>query len=225
MKLQFLVNIDPNSNQPDQNPELPTDPVKVSFSTELLWSVIGLLLTIFSTFAEAFITNPPWEWMTKGLYSQSLGITYQIGAVLLTGCLGGKNAGILSQVSYILLGLAWLPIFAHGGGWNYWKEPTFGYLLGFIPGAWLCGLMAFRSRAKIENLALSALSGLGVIHFCGIIYLFILVLFKPINPPILTWNNLLEAIFNYSIFALLGQLILVCLVAVLSFFVRKVLFY
>ncbi len=225
MKLQFLVNINPNSDQSDQTNELPTETVKLSLLTEVLLSVIGLLLTIFSTFAEAFITNPPWEWMSKGVYSHSLGITYQIGAVLLTGCLGGKNVGIISQVSYILLGLAWLPIFAHGGGWDYWKEPSFGYILGFIPGAWLCGMMAFRTKAKIENLALSALSGLGMIHLCGVIYLFILTGLKPNNPPILTWGNLPEAILNYSIWVLPGQAILVCMVAVLAFFIRKALFY
>jgi biotin transport system substrate-specific component len=225
VKLQFLVNINPNSDQSDQTNELPTETVKLSLLTEVLLSVIGLLLTIFSTFAEAFITNPPWEWMSKGVYSHSLGITYQIGAVLLTGCLGGKNVGIISQVSYILLGLAWLPIFAHGGGWDYWKEPSFGYILGFIPGAWLCGMIAFRSRAKIESLALSALLGLGVIHLSGILYLFMLTGLKLSNPPVLTWANLSQAVLNYSILALPGQGILVCMVAVLAFFIRKALFY
>jgi biotin transport system substrate-specific component len=86
-------------------------------------------------------------------------------------------------------------------------------------------MMAFRSKAKIESLALSALSGLGVIHFCGVVYLIILTGLKPSNPPILTWANLPEAVLNYSIFALPGQAILVCMVAVLAFFIRKTLFY
>ncbi|MFM7579243.1 MAG: hypothetical protein ACKO5Q_20200, partial [Microcystaceae cyanobacterium] len=47
--------------------------VKLSWVVELLWAAIGLLLTIFSTFAEAFITNPPWEWGNKGITSHSLG--------------------------------------------------------------------------------------------------------------------------------------------------------
>lgn len=219
------MNINPNQDPTDPISEEATSEVKLSFPVELLLSIIGLLLTIFSTFVEAFITNPPWEWMSKGVYSHSLGITYQIGAVLLTGCLGGKNAGVLSQVAYVLLGLAWLPIFAHGGGWDYWKQPTFGYILGFIPGAWLCGYLAFRSKIKIESLAISALSGLGAIHLCGLVYLFALVLLKPNNPPVLTWGNFPEAILNFSILALPGQIILVCMVAVLAFFVRKILFY
>ncbi len=136
----------------------------MSVPNELLWALIGLLLTIFGTFVEAFITNPPWNWSERGIFSQSLGITYQIGAVLLTGCLGGKNAGALSQIAYVVLGLLWLPIFAHGGGLDYLREPSFGYLVGFVAGAWLCGYMAFRARAKLESLAVSAFFGLVVIH-------------------------------------------------------------
>ncbi|MEB3310156.1 MAG: biotin transporter BioY [Snowella sp.] len=219
------MNINPNQDPTDPITEETTPAVKLSLPVEILLSIIGLLLTIFSTFVEAFITNPPWEWMSKGVYSHSLGITYQIGAVLLTGCLGGKNVGTLSQVAYVLLGLAWLPIFAHGGGWDYWKQPTFGYILGFIPGAWICGYLAFRTKVKIETLAVSSLSGLGVIHCCGMLYLLVLVLLKPIHPPLLTWSSLPDAILNYSIFALPGQIILVCMVAVLAFFARKLLFY
>ncbi len=201
------------------------EPVKLSFMVELLWAAIGLLLTIFSTFAEAFITNPPWEWLNKGISTYSLGITYQIGAVLLTGCLGGKNAGIISQVAYLILGLTWFPIFAQGGGWNYWQKPSFGYLVGFIPGVWLCGWLAFRRPNKIENLALSSLAGLGVIHGFGMLYGFLLTLLQVGNPPILSWQTLPSALLHYSIFALPGQIILVCLTSVLAFFIRKLLFY
>ncbi|MEB3248024.1 MAG: biotin transporter BioY [Merismopediaceae bacterium] len=199
--------------------------VKLSWVVELLWAAIGLLLTIFSTFAEAFITNPPWEWGNKGITSHSLGITYQIGAVLLTGCLGGKNAGVISQVAYLILGLTWFPIFAQGGGWDYWQKPSFGYLVGFIPGVWLCGWLAFRRPNQIENLALSSLAGLGVIHGCGMLYLLLLTVLRLGNPPILAWQTLPSALLYYSIFALPSQIILVCLTAVLAFFIRKVLFY
>lgn len=218
------MNINPDPNLAKSDNDTPS-PMKVSFPLEMLWAAIGLLLTILSTFVEAFITNPPWEWVNKGIYSHSLGITYQIGAVLLTGCLGGKNAGALSQVAYILLGLAWLPIFGHGGGWNYWQEPSFGFILGFVPGAWLCGFLAFQDKAKIEGLAFSSLAGLGVIHGIGIGYLIFLTLAKIPSPPILTWENLPTAIFNFSLVALPGQIILVCLSAVLAFFIRKLLFY
>lgn len=200
-------------------------PTKPSLLAECLLAIAGLLLTIFSTFVEVFVTNPPWQWWDQGIYPSSLGITYQVGAVLLTACIAGANAGAIAQLGYILLGLSWLPIFAFGGGWDYWQQPTFGYLLGFIPGAWCCGWLAFRSRPKIESLAVSALAGLGGIHLTGILYLGFLAVLKLGIPPILPLTQLPTAIMTFSIAALPGQGIVVCLSAVLAYFLRKLLFY
>ena len=215
------------------NPDSDLDPVlddvatptKPSLLAEVLLAIAGLLLTIFATFMEVFVTNPPWQWWDQGIYPHSLGITYQVGAVLLTACVAGANAGAIAQLGYVLLGLSWLPIFAFGGGWDYWQQPTFGYLLGFIPGAWCCGHLAYRSRAKIERLAISALAGLGIIHLAGISYLGLLAVLKLGNPPLLPLDQLPLAIMTFSVFPLLGQGIVVCLSAVLAYFLRKLLFY
>jgi biotin transport system substrate-specific component len=187
--------------------------------------VIGLLLTIVSTFVEAFVTNPPWQWADQGIHSQSLGITYQIGAVLLIGCTGGRNAAALSQIAYIFLGLFFLPIFAQGGGLDYLSKPSFGYLLGFIPGAWLCGWLAFRKPPKIEYFGLSALCGLLVIHACGLIYSLGLFFFKPEIFPIRNAESLLTLIYNYSVVPFPSQLVMICVAALLAFILRKLLFY
>ncbi|ERN42119.1 hypothetical protein KR51_00012080 [Rubidibacter lacunae KORDI 51-2] len=194
----------------------------MSFSYELLWTLIGLLLTIGGTFVEAFATNPPWQWGDLGLKIQTLGVTFQTGAVLLTGCVGGKKAGALSQVAYLMLGLAWLPVFSHGGGWSYLQQPTFGYILGFVPGAWLCGWLAFRDRPKIEMLVLASAAGLVVIHACGLLYLtglaFIGPKFGATGPP------LLAALSAYSLKPLPGQLAVLCAAATIAFGLRQVQF-
>ncbi len=223
MKPQSLVNINRKRKKRSSKPEESLS--TTSAPNELLWALIGLLLTLVSTFAEAFTVNLPWNWATQGIQAQSLGVTYQIGAVLLTGCLGGRNAGALSQIAYVILGLVWLPIFAHGGGFNYWQEPSFGYILGFIPGAWLCGWMAFRRRAKLESLALSAICGLFIIHLCGLAYLLGLSHFNPANNELVSPTNLPSIMMNYSILPLPGQLAIVCAVAVIAFALRQVLFY
>lgn len=212
----------PKIRQPLPKVEEPA--VKVSFPNELLWALVGLLLTIFSTFFEAFTTNAPWNWSVQGVQPQPLGVTFQVGAVLLTGCLGGKNAGALSQIAYVILGLFWLPVFAGGGGLSYLQEPTFGYVLGFIPGAWLCGFLAFRSRRKLETLALSAIAGLLAIHLCGLLYLVGLAHTSPAGGQI-SWETLPQAIFNYSLAALPGQLIIICAAAAIAFIIRQILFY
>ena len=113
-------------------------------SNQLLWSMIGLLLTMGGTFLEAYGITFPWNWSKHGIQTFSLGVTFQIGAVLLVGCLGGKNAGALSQIAYLVMGLTLLPVFADGGGIGYVKLSQFGYLLGFIPGAWICGLLPLK---------------------------------------------------------------------------------
>ncbi len=96
------MNTNPN-RQPKsrRGRESPPRRASASVPNELIWALIGLLLTIFSTFVPVSLAS----WSAAGLSSQKLGITYQIGAVLLTGCLGGKNAGLLAQVAYIFLGL------------------------------------------------------------------------------------------------------------------------
>jgi biotin transport system substrate-specific component len=195
----------------------------VSAPHELLWALIGLLLTIGGTFLEAHVTNLPWNWSQQGIQTQSLGVSYQIGAVLLVGCMGGKNAGALSQIAYLVLGLTpWFPVFYQGGGLAYLKEPSFGYLLGFVPGAWLCGFLAFKVPPRLESLAVSCISGLLIVHMCGLTYLIATQFFTPSATKSL---SLLQAVETYSFYPLPGQLVVVCAVTVLALALRQLMFY
>ncbi|MEN9201648.1 MAG: biotin transporter BioY [Thermostichus sp. DG_1_6_bins_120] len=106
---------------------------------EWLWTAIGVILTILGTLIHlSFPAEMPW----LGGYSFSL----QMGGMLLTACLAGPMAAVCAQIVYLGLGLAGVQVFAQGGGWQYLYQPTFGYLLGFLPGAWVCGTLAFRKR-------------------------------------------------------------------------------
>jgi len=184
---------------------------------ELLWAFVGLFLTIFGTMVEASLTNPLTGLGDGASTVYSLGVTYQVGAVLLVGCLGGKNAGALSQIAYLTLGLTpWFPIFSQGGGWDYVTQPVFGYLLGFVPGAWICGWLAFRSRRHLEILALSCLAGLATIHATGWLYLLVSRV-----PSERFW----EIFWLYSAQALPGQVAIACAAATIAYVVRRVLFY
>ncbi|NET60719.1 MAG: biotin transporter BioY [Symploca sp. SIO2E6] len=197
----------------------------MSVPNELLWALIGLLLTIGGTLLEAFITNPPWDWLGQGVNIISLGVSCQIGAVLLAGCLGGKNAGALSQIAYVLLGLLSynFPIFTEGGGLDYVKQPGFGYILGFIVGAWICGFLSFRVPLRVESLAFSCICGLLTIHLCGLSYL---ITFQSIlNSGTVEDFSLVQTIMKYSIAPMPGQLVIVCAVTVLAFTLRQLMFY
>src|SRR5262245_52763921 len=66
--------------------------------------------------------------------------TLQTLAVLLAGAMLGARAGAASQMAYLVMGLAGLPVFAlPGAGPAYFLGPTGGYLVGFILAAWRHG--------------------------------------------------------------------------------------
>ena len=196
--------------------------MQVAAPTQLLWALIGLVLTIGGTLLEAFVTSPPWSWSQDGILVHSLGVTWQVGAVLLVGCLGGRAAAVISQIAYLLLGLTWVNVFTHGGGMEYVMRPSFGYLLGFIPAAWICGWLAFRLPVRLEFLALSCLIGLISVHISGITYL---LLAHGLNWTELSSLPFWQTVLNYSIYPMPGQLVIVCAVSVLAFALRHLMFY
>ncbi|MCW8084934.1 biotin transporter BioY [Sabulicella glaciei] len=69
--------------------------------------------------------------------------TMQSLAVLLLGALGGGRLAASAVALYLIEGAMGLPVFASGmGGPAVLAGPTAGYLLGFLPAAWLAGYAA-----------------------------------------------------------------------------------
>ncbi|MEL6496746.1 MAG: biotin transporter BioY [Cyanobacteria bacterium J06623_7] len=187
----------------------------------ILWTAIGVILTAAGTFIPASSFAAPWSWWGNGFGVTALGVSYQVGAVLLTACLGGKNAAMLSQVIYILLGLLGLPIFDRGGGAIYLQQPHFGYLIGFAVGAWLCGWLAFQSLARFSTLIASCMAGLITIHIVGIVYLTVMSLVAGLGTEI---DSLMQGILIYSLQPLPGQIAVVCAISMIAFVMRKAMF-
>ncbi len=196
---------------------------------ELLWALIGLILTIGSTWFEAFSLKVPWSlFRLEGgsVDASSLGVTFQVGAALFTGCMGGKNAAALAQIAYVALGVVLferfgLQVFTQGAGVGYLREPGFGYLLGFIPAGWLCGKLAFEAKPTLERLAFAALSGLLVVHLFGLFYLLVGSLFRWVQVE----SSLIDAIMDYSLLQIPGQVMVTCAIALIAYGLRKALFY
>ncbi|MBE9043119.1 biotin transporter BioY [Pleurocapsales cyanobacterium LEGE 10410] len=200
--------------------DLPNRPHVPPLPEILLWATIGLILTIGGTFIPAYTIAAPWSWWENGFGVHTLGVSYQIGAVLLTACLGGKNAALLSQVAYVSLGILGLPIFDRGGSLNYLQQPHFGYLIGFIFGAWLCGWLAFQTKVRFSALIASCFVGLIVIHLVGVVYLTVMYYVTGFAEGI----NLIQAIAIYSVHPLPGQLAVICAVSLVAFVTRKLMF-
>lgn len=204
-----------------KNNRLP--PQKISSFNEFFWALTGLMLTIFGTFVEVFMILPITG--NENLKPSSLGITYQLAGVFFTPLVGGKNAAAYAQIAYVILGLFKLPIFYQGGSVEYFQYPSFGYILGFIPGAWLCGFLVLPGKRRLELFALSAFLGLLVIHLCGILYLLLYTTITPLFGNVLSDTYLWDAINWYSITPFPSQLALICAVSVVAFILRFILFY
>ena len=94
-----------------------------------------------------------------------LPLTFQTLFVVMAGLVLGRRLGAVSVCVYVIAGLIGLPVFT-GSALN----PTFGYIIGFIPGAWLSGYIAERFRPCFMTWFLGAVAGIAVIYAVGIPY-------------------------------------------------------
>jgi biotin transport system substrate-specific component len=101
-------------------------------------------------------------------------LTLQTLMVMCGGIILGGRLAALSQLVYILVGLMGIPIFAHGGGPGYVLQPTFGYLLGFVCGAYVIGRFTEKRDPLTRSfLLVSLLLGTMAIYIPGVTVLYL----------------------------------------------------
>ncbi|NNF05978.1 MAG: biotin transporter BioY [Candidatus Eisenbacteria bacterium] len=121
---------------------------------------LGCLLFTVLTIVGAHVSFP--------LASSPVPITLQTLAVILAGAALGPVWGPLSQLLYITLGVSGLPIFANGtSGPGVLLGTTGGYLVGFVIGAWVAGMLV-KSGSSWLRLSLGLLAAHLVIFVLGI---------------------------------------------------------
>lgn len=147
--------------------------------------------------------------------------TLQYLFTMLAGLLLGSRLGTLSVLSYMLLGLAGLPIFSEGGGIWYVFKPSFGYIIGFAVGTFVTGWIAEQMEKKtITRYLIANLAGLFCVYAIGMIYYYIICNFV-IDTPIAV-----GPLFLYCfVLAVPGDIALSILGAVVAKRVRPVLAY
>ena len=101
----------------------------------------------------------------------------QIPIVLFVAALLGRKYGLLSIIFYIFIGLFILPVFALGGGWKYFFEYGFGYILAYIPAVFIVGSI-LKKGYTLKKILKSVLIGVLTIHFLGILYMLVLAWLK-----------------------------------------------
>jgi len=117
-------------------------------------SIIGVFSFIIFTSLGAFVRIP--------LPFTPVPLTLQTFFVLLSGAFLGSNLGAISQLGYIFLGAAGLPIFSGANfGLAYLLGPTGGYLLGFVLASfWLGRFIKYSGNNFYFSFALFCLADL-----------------------------------------------------------------
>ena len=98
-------------------------------------------------------------------------ITGQTLAVVLTGAVLGSRRGALAMLAYLAEGSAGLPVFAGGGSGLFWNMASGGYLIGYVPAAYVVGLLTERGWNKGTWVLLSMFAGNVVLYVPGLIQL------------------------------------------------------
>jgi biotin transport system substrate-specific component len=100
-------------------------------------------------------------------------LSLQTLAVLLVGASMGAKRGASSILTYLLMGILGLPVFA-GGGFGVAKllGPSGGYLIGFVAAAWVTGALVERGfAARPWKMALAVGAGQLLIWTMGMAWL------------------------------------------------------
>lgn len=182
---------------------------------ELLWVAIGTLLTVAGTLLQIPIPHgllPMVEWNFEPIYV----LSFQLVGWMVTAGVAGARAACWSQIAYLGLGFLGFGVFTYDSGWQALQQPSFGYLLGFVPGAWACGRAIERvQQPSLSWLATSCLIGLSVVHACGLAYLLVQ------GGGELGW---VATARQYSLYLLLGQVALIPVIVAAIAICRRILF-
>jgi len=132
-----------------------------SRNRKLLWTALFAATTAVGGFVRIPMPLVPFTLQTLFVY---------LAADLL-----GSKMGAASQLLFLLLGLAGMPIFSAGGGPGYVLNPTFGYLVGFPVSAWVVGIIAQKVQKpeRWRSWILANSVGLLIILSVGALYLYV----------------------------------------------------
>ena len=148
-----------------------------------------------------------------------LPVSWQVPSLLLVSLIAGPKPGVIASISYLTIGLIFLPVFEGGGSISYLSNPSFGYLLGFIPASWITGKLAAGNRMNyILLLSYAAIAGLITLQLFGLSFLII-------GNFLNLWTESIYALFfSYTLGPLPSQLTLCAAIGLISLQIRRLLF-
>ena len=99
-------------------------------------------------------------------------ITMQTAVLFIISYILGAKKAVVAIIVYIVLGLFGLPIFAgFSGGISKIVSPSFGFILSYIPSAWIVGSF---NRLKLRELVMVLTFTNILIYIIGISYMLLL---------------------------------------------------
>ncbi len=184
--------------------------------TTLSGALAGLMMILVGGMIPAALIIPRSDLQNNIL---SLPSSWQVPSVLICALICGAKSGLIAVIAYITIGLVYLPIFHGGGSIGYLVTPDFGYIAGFIPAAFITGHLARRVvKNDLLQLTLCAITGLILLHFCGILNLIIGTILNR-------WpESFLELIIAYTLSPLPSQVILCPGIGLIAIAMRRILF-
>ena len=178
-------------------------------------AITGVMLIIICAMIPSSIIIPQEDLSLSNIPLHS---NWQIHGLFLTSLLCGPEIGIISAISYLIIGLFYLPVFHGGGSVGYILTHEFGYLLGFIPAAWTCGFLAKKnSKATLINYSFYTGISLLIVHIIGIIYLIFGKIFG-------SWLDSLSDLILINTFIPFPTQLLLCIsISLLSILLKRIL--
>ncbi|MGM0919041.1 BioY family transporter [Bacillus sp. LNXM65] len=112
-------------------------------------------------------------------------LTMQPFFCVLAGLLLGRRLGALAMIVYALVGIAGAPVFAQfSAGFGVILGKSGGFVLSYIPAAWLAGfILEKRKNPGFGRFLLAAIAGTTVMYVIGTTYTY-LALNVWLNAPI-----------------------------------------
>lgn len=167
--------------------------------------IVCSFLIVFATFSEISIMSVslpelikinPLSVFNEGFvlsnYFHNFHYIPQIPIVLFIGALIGPRFGLIALALYFLAGVSGLPVFAMGGGFNYFENVTFGYILGYFAGLTIVAKL-LESKISSISLAIASFAGVMAIHVVGLIYLVSSQMMLHVSPMVIgKWAMLLS---------------------------------
>lgn len=141
-----------------------TIPLKKIGVSEWPLKISGIITFTFLTIIGAHIAIP--------LPFTPVPLTLQTLFVILSGAFLGAVEGGASQLSYLILGIAGLPVFAGGAfGLSRLFGPTGGYLIGFVVASYFLGWFLKRENTSWGKTLTGILGALLILYSLGVLQL------------------------------------------------------